>query len=76
MLGRACCCTCILRAKKVSFWADDASSWDLEYSLLPLKPSLDNELDDEDPCCATQLECQMLTSLTKHECRYVGLPCA
>ncbi len=57
-----CCYTCILRAKKVSFWADDASSWDLEYSLLPLKPSLDKELEDEDPCCATQLDCQILNS--------------
>ena len=45
------CCTCILRLKKVSFWAADASSWDFEYSLLPLKPSLESE--PEDPCCAS-----------------------
>ena len=42
--------TCILRAKKVSFWAADVSSCDLEYSLLPLKPSLDSDPEDEEAC--------------------------
>ena len=43
------CLTCNLRAKKLSFWATEASSWDREYSLLLLKPSLDSDPDDEEP---------------------------
>ena len=42
--------TCILRAKKVSFWAADVSSCDREYSLAPLKPSLGSDPEDEDAC--------------------------
>ncbi len=54
-LKRLKCCTCILRLKKLSFWAAEASSWDRVYSLLPLKPpSLEMEVTELEDCDISQ----------------------
>ena len=66
--------TCIFCAKKVSFWAADVSSCDLEYSLLPLKASFDSDPVDE----AAYARCSSMSAcsaqrMTQHAQIYVAI---